>query len=101
MSGQNRGDQAFRKDDLYGRWPEMTYGGAVSFLRRKYADDLISADHGFDIDCLDPAFVPGTGTPIAGGLTSAQALEIVRGLGALNLVGMNVVEVARPTMCLN
>lgn len=285
-SGQNRGDQAFRKNDLYGRWPEMTYGGAVSFLRRKYTEDLTGADvavsgipydcattyrsgarlgprairqasvqlaelsafpfgfdpfdhlavvdvgdcfvdahypnqvvqaiethiqrildadvlplsfggdhfvtypilravaakhgpvalvhfdahpdtweddgtrfdhgsmflraknegllkvehsiqvgirthndsdHGFDIltspwvhrngadatidailervgdtqvyltfdiDCLDPAFAPGTGTPVPGGLTSAQALEIVRGLGALNLVGMDVVEVA-------
>jgi len=48
----------------------------------------------FDIDCLDPAFAPGTGTPVAGGLTSAQALDIVRELGGLNLVGMDVVEVA-------
>lgn len=48
----------------------------------------------FDIDCLDPAFAPGTGTPVPGGLSSAQALEIVRGLGALNLVGMDVVEVS-------
>ena len=48
----------------------------------------------FDIDCLDPAYAPGTGTPVPGGLTSAQALEIVRGIGALNLIGMDVVEVA-------
>jgi len=48
----------------------------------------------FDIDCLDPAFAPGTGTPVAGGLSSAQALEIVRGLGTLNWVGADVVEVA-------
>lgn len=48
----------------------------------------------FDIDCLDPAFAPGTGTPVAGGLSSAQALAIVRGLGQLDLVGMDVVEVA-------
>ncbi|NHV24842.1 agmatinase [Burkholderia sp. D-99] len=48
----------------------------------------------FDIDCLDPAFAPGTGTPVAGGLSSAQALAIVRGLGAVNLVGADVVEVA-------
>ncbi|WP_322045911.1 agmatinase [Paraburkholderia sp. J67] len=48
----------------------------------------------FDIDCLDPAFAPGTGTPVAGGLSSAQALAIVRGLEALNLVGADVVEVA-------
>jgi len=50
----------------------------------------------FDIDCLDPAFAPGTGTPVAGGLSTAQALEAVRGLGALELVGMDVVEVAPP-----
>lgn len=48
----------------------------------------------FDIDCLDPAFAPGTGTPVAGGLTSAQALGIVRGLDGLDLVGADVVEVA-------
>ena len=48
----------------------------------------------FDIDCLDPAFAPGTGTPVAGGLSSAQALGILRGLGSLNFVGMDVVEVA-------
>lgn len=48
----------------------------------------------FDIDCLDPAFAPGTGTPVAGGLTTAQALEIVRGLTPFDIVGMDVVEVA-------
>ncbi len=48
----------------------------------------------FDIDCLDPSFAPGTGTPVPGGLTSAQALAIVRALGDLNIVGMDVVEVA-------
>lgn len=48
----------------------------------------------FDVDCLDPAFAPGTGTPVAGGLTTAQALEAVRGLGHLDIVGMDVVEVA-------
>ncbi|MGH8782736.1 agmatinase [Paraburkholderia sp.] len=48
----------------------------------------------FDIDCLDPAFAPGTGTPVSGGLSSAQALAIVRGLGAMNLIGADVVEVA-------
>lgn len=50
----------------------------------------------FDIDCLDPAFAPGTGTPVPGGLTSAQALEIVRGLAGLDLVGADVVEVSPP-----
>ncbi len=48
----------------------------------------------FDIDCLDPAYAPGTGTPVPGGMTSFQALDIIRGLVGINLVGMDVVEVA-------
>jgi len=48
----------------------------------------------FDVDCLDPAFAPGTGTPVAGGLSSAQVLTIIRGLLPLNLVGIDIVEVA-------
>ena len=48
----------------------------------------------FDIDCLDPAFAPGTGTPVSGGLASWQALELIRGLTPLNMVGMDLVEVA-------
>jgi agmatinase len=50
----------------------------------------------FDIDCLDPAFAPGTGTPVAGGLSTAQGLDIIRGLERIDLVGMDVVEVAPP-----
>jgi agmatinase len=48
----------------------------------------------FDIDCLDPAFAPGTGTPVAGGLTTDRALQILRGLRGLDIRGMDVVEVA-------
>ncbi|MDJ0778269.1 MAG: agmatinase [Gammaproteobacteria bacterium] len=48
----------------------------------------------FDIDCLDPAYAPGTGTPVAGGLTSDRALKIIRGLQDIKLVGMDLVEVA-------
>lgn len=48
----------------------------------------------FDIDCLDPAFAPGTGTPVCGGLTSQQALAIMRGLHGINMLGGDVVEVA-------
>ncbi|QGX41359.1 agmatinase [Permianibacter aggregans] len=48
----------------------------------------------FDIDCLDPSYAPGTGTPVAGGLSTAQALNIVRALGDVNLIGADVVEVA-------
>lgn len=50
----------------------------------------------YDIDSLDPAFAPGTGTVEIGGLTTIQALEIVRGLKGLNLIGGDLVEVSPP-----
>ena len=50
----------------------------------------------FDIDCLDPAYAPGTGTPVAGGLSTAQALETLRALAGINIVGMDMVEVSPP-----
>lgn len=50
----------------------------------------------FDVDGMDPAFAPGTGTPVPGGLASWQALEFVRGLKPLNLIGMDIVEVSPP-----
>ena len=48
----------------------------------------------FDVDGLDPTFAPGTGTPEIGGLTTREALALIRGLRGLNLVGGDVVEVA-------
>ena len=48
----------------------------------------------FDIDCLDPAHAPGTGTPVIGGLTTDKALKLIRGLQGMNIVGMDLVEVA-------
>lgn len=48
----------------------------------------------FDIDAVDPAFAPGTGTPEVGGLTSHQAVRLVRGLAGVRLVGADVVEVS-------
>jgi agmatinase len=47
-----------------------------------------------DIDCLDPAFAPGTGTPEPGGMTSSQVLTLLEDLSTLNMVGMDCVEVA-------
>ena len=61
-------------------------------IRERLADRPIYLS--FDIDCLDPAFAPGTGTPVAGGLTSDRALQIVRGLQGLDIRGMDIVEVA-------
>lgn len=50
----------------------------------------------FDIDCVDPAFAPATGTPVCGGLSSAHTLQTLRGLRGINLVGMDVVEISPP-----
>jgi agmatinase len=58
-------------------------GGATSYLS-------------FDIDALDPAFAPGTGTPEVGGLATWQARAILRRLGGLRFAGMDVVEVSPP-----
>ena len=49
-----------------------------------------------DIDVVDPAFAPGTGTPQVGGLSSAQILDLVRSLRGLKLVGCDLVEVSPP-----
>jgi agmatinase len=49
-----------------------------------------------DIDVVDPAFAPGTGTPQVGGFSSTQILELVRSLRGLNLVGCDLVEVSPP-----
>lgn len=48
----------------------------------------------FDIDCLDPSYAPGTGTPVCGGLTTHQALSILRALKGVNVIGMDIVEVS-------
>lgn len=50
----------------------------------------------FDIDAIDPAFAPGTGTPEIGGFTSREALQLVRGFRHLNLIGADMVEVSPP-----
>lgn len=50
----------------------------------------------FDVDFLDPAFAPGTGTPVVGGFSTHQALQLIRGLTGLKVIGMDVVEVSPP-----
>ena len=64
----------------------------VDALRQRIGDRPLYLS--IDIDVLDPAHAPGTGTPEAGGLTSRELLEILRGLAGANLVGADVVEVA-------
>jgi len=66
--------------------------GVIEAVRKRIGDRPVYVT--FDIDCLDPAFAPGTGTPVCGGLSTHQALTILRGLAGINIVGMDVVEVA-------
>ena len=64
----------------------------VDKLRQRLGDRPVYVS--IDIDVLDPAHAPGTGTPEAGGMTSRELLEILRGFRGLNLVGADVVEVS-------
>lgn len=74
---------------------EVQHGGvgvAIERIRERAGDAPLYLS--VDIDVLDPAFAPGTGTPEAGGLTSRELLAILRGLRGVNLVGVDIVEVS-------
>ncbi len=71
---------------------EHSAAAIVARVRERVGDHPVYIT--FDIDCLDPAFAPGTGTPVPGGLSTLQALSIIRGLAGVRLIGMDVVEVA-------
>ena len=66
----------------------------IEEIRRVVGDNKVYLT--FDIDCLDPAYAPGTGTPVCGGLTTSQAREILKGLSGINVIGADLVEVAPP-----
>jgi agmatinase len=86
--------------------PENAELGFATLLAREFTvEDAIASARAvlrppvyvsFDIDCLDPAFAPGTGTPEAGGLTSREALAVLRGLAGLDIVSADLVEVSPP-----
>jgi agmatinase len=65
--------------------------GTIDRIRERVDDAKVYVS--FDVDFVDPAFAPGTGTPEIGGFTSREAQEFVRGLAGLRLVGCDVVEV--------
>lgn len=71
---------------------DIGIAGVVQRIRERVGDAPLYIS--IDIDVLDPAHAPGTGTPEAGGLTSRELLGILRGLAGLNLVGADVVEVS-------
>ena len=73
---------------------DLGWRGVVERIRARVGDRPTYVS--LDIDVLDPAFAPGTGTPEAGGLTSRELLNVLRGFDELNLVGADIVEVAPP-----
>ena len=86
-------DEPMNFNILDSRWVHSKGSEAVADeVRRIVGDKPVYLT--FDIDCLDPSYAPGTGTPVCGGLSSHQALEIIRGIEGINLVGMDIVEVA-------
>ena len=71
---------------------EQSVADIVEAIRSRVGDH--PAYLTFDIDCLDPAFAPGTGTPVVGGLSTSRAMRILQGIADLNIVGFDVVEVS-------
>ncbi len=87
---QGWGFQQFPVAELWGR-PLDTLGREI---RRDIGDRPTYIT--YDIDSLDPAFAPGTGTPEIGGLTTPQALQLIRALAGVQVVGCDLVEVSPP-----
>ncbi|MDN2480883.1 agmatinase [Vibrio agarivorans] len=87
----NKEDHAFNVIDAM-RANDLSVDDIVARIKETVGDKPVYVT--FDIDCLDPAFAPGTGTPVIGGLNSDKVMKILRQLVGLNIVGMDVVEVA-------
>ncbi|MEQ1806395.1 MAG: arginase family protein, partial [Burkholderiaceae bacterium] len=94
---RTRGGQIFTARDLRGRESPVQLADVLAAIREQHArcgDPPVYLS--LDIDCLDPAFAPGTGTPEPGGLSTNQVLTLLEELAALPFVGMDCVEVAPP-----
>ena len=87
---QGWGFQQFLASELWGR----DLSGLGAEIRRDVGD--VATYVSYDIDSLDPAFAPGTGTPEIGGLTTPQAMQLIRALKGVNVVGCDMVEVSPP-----
>lgn len=88
--GRDKGWTVIQAEECW--WKSLT--PLMADIRARIGDAPVYLS--YDIDSLDPAFAPGTGTVEVGGLTTWQALEIVRGSAGLNLVGSDLVEVSPP-----
>ncbi|MEY4729984.1 MAG: agmatinase [Pseudomonadota bacterium] len=89
------GGKIYTARDLRGLESPIQLAGVIADIKQRFAAaGNPPAYLTFDIDCLDPAFAPGTGTPEPGGLTTAQALTLVEGLNTIPFVGMDCCEVS-------
>jgi arginase family enzyme len=96
-SASSDADLVRRHDALIASPDDVTTRGIprlVADIRERFAGKPVYVT--VDVDGLDPAFAPGTGTPVSGGLTTREVFSPLRGLAGLHVVGMDVVEIAPP-----
>lgn len=87
----NASDQGFEVIDAR-ELHAMGADAAIQRIRQRVGESACYVS--FDVDFLDPAFAPGTGTPVVGGFSTHKALQLIRGLAGLTVLGADVVEVA-------
>ena len=93
----DQGGQIFIARDLRGLESPAQLAGVLGAIRTRLAEhDNPPVYLSLDIDCLDPAYAPGTGTPEPGGMSSNQVLSLLEELADLPFVGMDCVEVSPP-----
>jgi agmatinase len=90
----DKGGRVFTARDLRGRENAVQLSDVIDHVKQRVSDAPVYLS--LDIDCLDPAFAPGTGTPEPGGMTSNQVLTLLEAWSELNWVGMDLCEVAPP-----
>ena len=91
-----QGGTIFTARDLRGLVSETQLADVIDTLRARLSAKGLPVYLSFDIDCLDPAFAPGTGTPEVAGLSTNQVFTLLEATADLNWVGMDCVEVAPP-----
>lgn len=92
----DQGGTIFTARALRGLVSEAQLGEVIGVLRERLSRKGLPLYLTLDIDCLDPAFAPGTGTPEVAGLSTAQVMTLLEATHDLNWVGMDCVEVSPP-----
>ena len=93
---RDQGGVIFTARDLRGLESEGQLAEVIETIRERLSAKGLPVYLTLDIDCLDPAFAPGTGTPEVAGLTTNQVFTLLEATADLNWVGMDCVEVAPP-----